>query len=85
MTQDSHPRAKPLLWRSRPQSPWLPCTITTHSCLSGNIVGSPFVHRLSSLAWVSVGGGIHIPECVGAGIMSRAAYRPRGCVPPPFL
>lgn len=30
---------------------------------------TPIVHRLSPLAWVSVGGEIHILECVGAGFI----------------
>lgn len=30
---------------------------------------TPIVHQLSPLAWVSVGGDIHILECVGAGFI----------------
>lgn len=30
---------------------------------------APIIHRLSSLAWVGVGGGIYILECISAGFI----------------
>lgn len=30
---------------------------------------TPVIHKLSPLAWVSVGGEIHILECLGAGFI----------------
>jgi ATP-dependent helicase IRC3 len=30
---------------------------------------TPFIHQLSSLAWVGVGGDIYVLECLGAGFI----------------
>ena len=40
---------------------------------------TPIIHRLSPLAWVSVGGEIYVLECVGAGfIRVEPLMNPKG-------